>query len=95
MIKPAQNVESTVRTQLESYVKTAIFLAFFKEQSKHFPTIGPKDLRVDFDCCKAHIKNTLIKIASRHWLIQHNNVNRPFSCNLRFYAKITIFTYFS
>ena len=42
------------------------FSGMLQKQSKHFPTIGAKDLGVDFDRHKAHIKNTLIKTTPRH-----------------------------
>jgi len=95
VIKPAQHVESTVLTQLEVLCENRYFSEVFKEQLKHFPTIGAKDLRVDIDCRKAHIKNTLSKIAPRHSINQHKTMNRPSPRNLRFHAKIAIFRYFS
>jgi len=64
-------------------MRKSLFQVFFKEQLKHFPTTGAKDLRVDFNCHKAHIKNTLIKIAPRPW-----------SSNWKSYVKIAIFLYF-
>jgi len=65
LITPAQYVESTVHTQFEVSCEIQYSHVFFKEQLKHFPTIGAKNLRVDFDCHKAHIKDTLFKIAPR------------------------------
>jgi len=64
LITPAQYVESTVHTQFEVSCEIQYSHVFFKEQLKHFSTIGAKDIRVDFDCRKYHFKNTLRQIAT-------------------------------
>jgi len=44
------------------------FLGIFQQTIKHFPTIGAKDSKVDFNCHKAHIKNTLLQFFLRKML---------------------------
>jgi len=56
-LKPTQQVKSLINRSHESrhVMQKSKLPCVLKEQLKHFPTIGAKDLRVDFDSHKVHL----------------------------------------
>jgi len=52
--------------QFEVLCENHYFYVFFIKKLKHIPTIVAKDLRVDMDWRKVHIKNIPIKTTPSH-----------------------------
>jgi len=77
-IKPAQQVKPIIFFPRKGLMRKTQFLAFFKWNLKHFPTLGTIKFVVNLDCLEVHIHNIITKTAPRHSLNQPNDSNLPF-----------------